>query len=82
MFEKLFSRICFINQTVYTCITDCMIIINHTCGHNVFMHCTGVILVEIVVTVVGYCIQAYCTSLFILTMEVMSNNQVTAWMIM
>ena len=46
-------------------ITDCMIIINCTCVHNVFMHCTGVILVEIIVIVVGYFIEAYYTSLFI-----------------
>ena len=62
--SKNSGRICFINQTVYTHITDCMIIINCTCVHNIFMHCTGVILVEIIVIAVGYCIQAYYTSLF------------------
>ena len=47
------SRICFINQTEYKSITNCMIIINCTCVHNVFMHCTGVILVEIIFIAVG-----------------------------
>ena len=42
-----------------------MIIINPTCVHNIFMHCTGVILLEIIVITVGYCIQVYYTSLFI-----------------
>ena len=47
------SRICFINQTEYKSITNCMIIMICTCVHNVFMHCTGVILVEIIVIAVG-----------------------------
>ena len=68
--SKNSSRICFINQTVYTRITDCMIIINCTCVHNVSMHCTGVILVEIIVITVGYCIKLAC----LLAMEVMDNN--------
>ena len=63
--SKNSSCICFINQTVYTHITDCVIIMNCTCVYNVSMHCTGVILVEIIVVAVGYCIQVYYTSLFI-----------------
>ena len=58
-----------------------MIIINCTCVHNVIMHCTGIILVEIIVIAVVYCIQAYYTSLF-LAMEVMGNNQEATRMIM
>ena len=52
-------------QYTHIIATHCMIIINCTCVHNVFMHCTGVILVEIIVIAVGYCIQAYYTSLLI-----------------
>ena len=43
------SRIWFINRTVHTRITDCMIIINCMCVHNLFMHCTGVIFIVIAV---------------------------------
>ena len=42
-----------------------MIMINCTYVHKVLMHCTGDILVEIIVIAVGYCIQVYYTSLFI-----------------
>ena len=42
------------------------------------MHCTGVILVEIIVIADGYCIQLAC----LLALEVMGNNQVTKWTIM
>ena len=47
------SRICFINQTEYKRITNCMIIINCTCVQNVFMYCAGVILIEIIVIAIG-----------------------------
>ena len=49
--------------------------------HGAFMHCTGVILVEIIVlqlNIVYKLIALAC----LLAMEVMDNNQVTAWMIM
>ena len=59
-----------------------MIIINCMCVHNVFMHCTGVILLEIIViAAVGYCIYKLITLACLLTMGIMGNNQVTAWII-
>ena len=56
--------------------------INCTCVHNVSMHCTGVILVEIIVILQLDVVYNIITLACLLTMEVMGNNQVTAWMIM
>ena len=59
-----------------------MIMINCTCGFNVFMHCTGVILVEIIVILQLDIAYKLIILACLLAMEVMGNNQVTAWMIM
>ena len=52
--EKFYSKsvVVIALLTKHKHITNCMIVINCMCVHDVFMHCTGVILVEIIVTAV------------------------------